>query len=318
MKYKIFIIIFLLSSCSVSPLKKNEVDVKQTEAKSISLLEAKKVLKDKSFIKDLYPIPLSEFEETSKKDTPRPRQLFSAASSNEIRLHKLGEIRWVYLGLEPSTAWPMTEQFIQTNTKIDLATTNSDLGIIETKSFEFNGLESKYTFKIERGLQQSSTEIFLSQLFKRDSSWEILPLSQSNLEVLTSEFYEFLSTTGPITGTSLVALNLNASNKTEVFSDVDGFTKIKLRINFPRAWAATRRSLQLAGLNVIDENRDEGKFFLEVKRNRTILDRGPDTKEVELIIKELKPNECLIFTNLDSEDIEISEDIISQINQALS
>ena len=53
MKYKIFIIIFLLSSCSVSPLKKNEVDVKQTEAKSISLLEAKKVLKDKSFIKDL-------------------------------------------------------------------------------------------------------------------------------------------------------------------------------------------------------------------------------------------------------------------------
>ena len=45
------------------------------------------------------------------------------------------------------------------------------------------------------------------------------------------------------TGTSLVALNLNASNKTEVISDDEsGLSKIKLRINFARAWAALRRS----------------------------------------------------------------------------
>ena len=65
-------------------------------------------------------------------------------------------------------------------------------------------------------MQQSSSEIFVSQLKKVNNSWEIVSSKENKLDSLINEFYEYLSSSGPATGTSLVALNLNASNKTEV------------------------------------------------------------------------------------------------------
>jgi uncharacterized lipoprotein len=122
-----------------------------------------------------------------------------------------------------------------------------------------------------------------------------------------------------LTGTSLVALNLNASNKTEVITDeISGLSKIKLRINFARAWAALRRSLSLAGYKIIDEDRNEGKFYLEYSIKRSLLDRRPDISGVEIIVEELSSKECLISTSLDVENLDLSDEIISQINQSLS
>ena len=136
---------------------------------------------------------------------------------------------------------------------------------------------------------------------------------------LINKFYDYLSEAGPSTGTSLVALNLNASNKTEVISDeISGMSKIKLKINFARAWAALRRSLQIAGYKILDEDRNGGKFFLEYSLKRSLLDRRPDITSVEILVEELSSKECLISTNLDVENIELSEEIISQINQSLS
>jgi hypothetical protein len=97
-----------------------------------------------------------------------------------------------------------------------------------------------------------------------------------------------------------------------------GISQIKLRINFARAWAATRRSLLIAGYKILDEDRNEGKFYLEYSFKRTLLNRGPSISQVQVFVKELNSEECLISTDLDLENQEISEEIISQINQALS
>ncbi len=286
-----------------------------------SILFDKNVIQDPSYIVDKYPIS-GEIELISNNEenfTPRPKQLFSAASSNEIRLHKLGEIRWVYLGLEPSAAWPMTIEFLETNNGLDLDSFDPNTGTINSKEFKLNNITSKYVFKIERGLQQSSSEIFVSQLKKINNSWEIVSSKENKLDDLVNNFYEYLSSSSPSTGTSLVALNLNASNKTEVITDDDsGMSKIKLRINFARAWAALRRSLLLSGFKIIDEDRNEGKFYLEYVVKRSLLDRRPDLSSIEIIVEELNSKECLISTNLDGENLDLSEEIISQINQSLS
>ena len=50
-----------------------------------------------------------------------------------------------------------------------------------------------------------------------------------------------------------------------------GISQIKLRINFARAWAATRRSLLIAGYKILDEDRNEGKFYLEYSLKRLSL-----------------------------------------------
>ena len=322
MKLILLLLTLSLFSCAIE--KKNNVeDFKEKKVISIeennSILLTNNVLTDISFITDKYPIEGEvEIYQDNVSKTPKPKQLFSAASSNEIRLHKLGQIRWIYLGIEPSAAWPMAIQFIEESKNLSMDTFDPNIGIINSQVFDFDNQESKFVFKIEKGLQQSSSEIFVSQLKKSNNSWVIVPSGESGLENIINEFYDFLASAGPASGTSLVALNLNSSNKTEMVTNNFGISQIKLRINFARAWAATRRSLLIAGYKILDEDRNEGKFYLEYSFKRTLLNRGPSISQVQVFVKELNSEECLISTDLDLENQEISEEIISQINQALS
>ena len=323
MKNLLTLTVFLfMFACATNISQEKLTDSELIDAsKNENILLKEGVIKDPSFISDKYPISgeIEVLNAQTKVFTPRPKQLFSAASSSEIRLHKLGEIRWVYLGLEPSAAWPMTIEFLENKNNLGLDSFDPNGGTINSKIFNFNNIDSKFVFKIERGLQQSSSEIFVSQLKKVNNSWEIVSSKENKLDSLINEFYEYLSSSAPATGTSLVALNLNASNKTEVITDeISGLSKIKLRINFARAWAALRRSLLLAGYKIIDEDRNEGKFYLEYSVRRSLLDRRPDITSVEIIVKELSSKECLISTSLDVENLDLSEEIISQINQSLS
>ena len=323
MRYLLYLLLsFLTFSCAIEKAENTLYEKKLVDPSiSEAILLDNEVLEDSSFVIDKYPISgtVEVFNNQEKIITPRPKQLFSAASSSEIRLHKLGEIRWIYLGQEPSAAWPMTMGFLDDNNDLGIDSFDVNSGTINSKIFKHENVDSKFVFKIERGLQQSSSEIFVSQLKRINSSWQIISSDESRLDELTEEFYEYLSSSGPSTGTSLVALNLNATNKTEVITDdITGLSKIKLKINFPRAWAALRRSLLLAGFEIIDEDRNEGKFYLEYSVRRSLLDRRSDITSIEIIVKELSSKECLISTSLDAENLDLSEEIISQINQSLS
>ena len=130
--------------------KKRLVDPSRTE----DILIDNEVLRDSSFIIDRYPISgeVEVFDSQEKITTPRPKQLFSAASPNEIRLHKLGEIRWVYLGQEPSAAWPMTIGFLENNNDLGIDSFDANSGTINSKIFKHENIDSKFVFKIERGL----------------------------------------------------------------------------------------------------------------------------------------------------------------------
>ena len=44
-------------------------------------------------------------------EIPMPQQVFSSGTSNEVRMHKLGELRWVYVETLPSSAWPIMKDF---------------------------------------------------------------------------------------------------------------------------------------------------------------------------------------------------------------
>ena len=314
------IILLVFVSCATNFISEDEVkeDKIKFKDRNSSILKSKEVLKDSSFIVNRYPISGEVEIPQEQTKTPRPKELFSASSENEIRLHKLGEVRWIYLGLEPSSVWPMAIEFLKSNEIYKLGTYDPSTGIINSKNFRFNNQETKIEFKLERGLQQSSTEIFVTHLTNLNGNWEIIPNENSDLNKIVNEFYDFLSSSAPSTGTSLVALNLNVSNKTEVVTNQNGSKFIKLRVNFARAWAATRRSLQLAGYKILDEDRNTGKFYLEYIVKRSILSRTPSLSEVEVFVKEVSSDECIISTNLNEDNLDISQDIISQINQALS
>ena len=111
------IVLLIFVSCATNFISKEEIkeDKIKFKEENSSILKSKEVLKDSSFIVNRYPISgeVDILQELTK--TPRPKELFSASSENEIRLHKLGEVRWIYLGLEPSSVWPMTIEFLKSN-----------------------------------------------------------------------------------------------------------------------------------------------------------------------------------------------------------
>ena len=315
MKLFFFIFIFFIVSCASNP--ENNKSNKYLSAKDRESVE--KILgQNISKSVDLYPIPTTDVEVPKKVyELPLPKQYFSSEENNELRLHKLGEIRWIYLSLEPSKAWPMLQEYLNENSDLNISKANPETGEIFTKEIERNNLKNRFVFKVESGLQRESTEIFISNEILNGSTWRKNSEDEEYIKSVSTNILNGLSEMGSVTGTSLVALNLNSADKTEVFVDKDGFSKIRLMVNFPRAWSALQRTLTIAEFDINDFDREEGVFITEIKSEEGFFGRG-ETKEIKIFVEKIAQNETIISVFMEEQDKDIVQEIISQINQVLS
>ena len=314
---KLFFSIFIIFVVSCASNPENNKSNKYLSAKDKESVE--KILgQNISKSVDLYPIPTTDIEVPKKVyELPLPKQYFSSEENNELRLHKLGEIRWIYLSLEPSKAWPMLQEYLNENSDLNISKANPETGEIFTKEIERNNLKNRFVFKVESGLQRESTEIFISNEVLNESVWKKNSEDDEYIKSVSTEILNGLSEMGSVTGTSLVALNLNSTDKTEVFVDKDGFSKIRLMVNFPRAWSALQRTLTIAEFNINDFDREEGVFITEIKSEEGFFGRG-ETKEIKIFVEKIAQNETIISVFMEEQDKDIVQEIISQINQVLS
>ena len=314
---KLFFSIFIIFVVSCASNPENNKSNKYLSAKDKESVE--KILgQNISKSVDLYPIPTTDIEVPKKVyELPLPKQYFSSEENNELRLHKLGEIRWIYLSLEPSKAWPMLQEYLNENSDLNISKANPETGEIFTKEIERNNLKNRFVFKVESGLQRESTEIFISNEVLNGSVWRKNSEDDEYIKSVSTEILNGLSEMGSVTGTSLVALNLNSTDKTEVFIDKDGFSKIRLMVNFPRAWSALQRTLTIAEFNINDFDREEGVFITEIKSEEGFFGRG-ETKEIKIFVEKIAQNETIISVFMEEQDKDIVQEIISQINQVLS
>ena len=112
-------------------------------------------------IVDYFPINTENNEQVSSEyEIPMPQQVFSSGTSNEVRMHKLGELRWVYVETLPSSAWPVMKDF-WTASNYGLSLSNPNTGIIESNVVESDGKESKLIMKIEHGIRQALSLIHI-------------------------------------------------------------------------------------------------------------------------------------------------------------
>ena len=314
---KLFFSIFIIFIVSCASNPENNKSNKYLSAKDKESVE--KILgQNISKSVDLYPIPTTDVEVPKKVyELPLPKQYFSSEENNELRLHKLGEIRWIYLSLEPSKAWPMLQEYLNENSDLNISNANPETGEIFTKEIDRNNLKNRFVFKVESGLQRESTEIFISNETLNGSTWMKNSEDDEYIKSVSTNILNGLSEMGSVTGTSLVALNLNSTDKTEVFVDKDGFSKIRLMVNFPRAWSALQRTLTIAEFNINDFDREEGVFFTEIKSEEGFFGRG-ENKEIKIFVEKIAQNETIISVLMQEQDKDIVQEIISQINQVLS
>ena len=242
-------------------------------------------------------------------------------------MHKLGEIRWLYVEALPSSVWPLMKDF-WASSNFGLSYEDPNTGIFESAELLVSSKKTKLQMKIEHGIRQASSEIFLSHLIKDDDNNWVRVNMEDNLEdsVLRTAL-EFLSEAPSSGGTSLVALNLNVGQKAVLKQSEDGSNFIEMNLEFPRAWAVVDRALKEAMITVNDLDRTEGVFFVTFAQEEEQgfakrlfkRDRNVSNPDFKIYIKELDQNKCTVTVDSASEEGEIFErDVLSEINQSLS
>ena len=320
---KLLTILFLTTSCSyisgpegLFPPTKNAFLKEKVEEDMILPNDL-----DTIMIENHYPVEIGETLSNDEK-VPKPRQIFASSGNSSVQLRRLGELMWIYVETLPSTSWPITKSYWNTSSYETISANPQSGEII------INFDEGSYlNMKIEHGIKEASTEIFLTQIDK--SSNEILSnpdLIQSELSSLVSYFAD---TVDQFTGTSLAAQNLNDLKKTRIFVE-NGRTVIELDLNFDRAWSSVTKAMDAAEIFANDKDRSNGIFYVsyEEEDNRGFLSflnprKNEDKKvlsddaqfEVRIIEKN---NKTYVIAYSKDGKLEESEKLISKINESLS
>ena len=312
---------FLLSSCSYFLTDHKNDYLKEKQEKALVIPED---LESRPIV-DYYPInSLSQNNVGSEYDIPMPQQVFSSGTSNEVRMHKLGEIRWVYVETLPSSAWPMMNDFWVTS-GYGLSKSDPTSGIIESDNLGSSEQEAKLVMKVEHGIRQASSEIFISHITNIEGQW-IRVQGEENLEEVTMrKVLDYFASTPPSGGTSLVALNLNFGQKASLKQDDNKTNFIELNLEYARAWAAVDRALKEALIDVNDLDREEGVFYVNFSKEeekgfiRKMFSGDSFKGEYRILVKEIDEKTCRVTIIAQGEEAKAYErELLSEINQSLS
>jgi outer membrane protein assembly factor BamC len=324
MKIRILqISILLLTSCSyisgpegLFPPTKDEFLKEKVEADIQLPLDLDFV------VENHYPVDKSQ-ELLDNQDVPKPRQIFSSSGNSSVQLRRLGELMWIYVETLPSTSWPISKSFWDTSS-YEVIQSNPITGVIDIAFDETTYLK----MKIEHGIKEASTEIFLAQInIESDEIISNPELIQAELSNLVNYFAESVD---QFSGTSLAAQNLNEIKKAKTF-EVDGQTVIELDLNFDRAWSSVSKAMDASNIDTNDKDRSNGIFYVSYAEEDgdgifSFFNIGASSKtkkvnfndaQFEVKITE-KNNKTYVRAYSKDGKIEDAEKLISKINESLS
>jgi outer membrane protein assembly factor BamC len=274
-------------------------------------------------VENHYPVVALQ-EGISEQDVPRPRQIFASSGDSSVQLRRLGQLLWIYIETLPSTSWPISKSYWDTSS-YEVLNSNPDTGVIEIDFDESSILQ----MKIEHGIKEASTEIFLNKINKSNS--EMVADSefiQAELEKIVNYFAESINT---FTGTSLAAQNLNEMKKAKIFTE-NGQTVIELDLNFDRAWSSVTKAMAAANIVANDKDRSNGIFYVSYSKEEdegffSFLGFGQEkrgsenlfNKEAQFEVKiSEKNNKTYVRAKSNNDKIDDSEELLSKINESLS
>ena len=292
----------------------------ETVEKDITLPENLDLITDENH----YPV-LEIKEIINDQNVPKPRQIFASSGNSSVQLRRLGELMWIYIETLPSTSWPISKNYWDTSS-YEVLSTNPNTGEIVI-NFDENTI---LNMKIEHGIKEASTEIFLNQIDKDSNEIQSnIPLIQSELENIVNYFADSVES---FTGTSLAAQNLNEMKKAKIFAE-NGQTVIELNLNFDRAWSSVSKALTASNIVSNDLDRSKGIFYVSYeneeeggmfsflgfgnsrnKENRNTFNE--DSQFIVTIIEE--NNKTYVRAVSKNGKIEDAEELLSKINESLS
>ena len=240
-----------------------------------------------SSVGDTWPIPDIVEQPTAKTyadEVPRPR-LLAGASTDEIKIQKLGGKSWIVLADAPEQIWPLVKQLLEVS-GVGVAREDPPAGILETEWFTVDpdasdllraavatGLSQqeqsaqgsrleRVQVRIERGIRVGSSEVHVVHYRttpQSDGTIDTSAVPEVEGELIT-KMADYLAQGVASSAVSMVGREIASEQKARIVEDETGAPTLLLHIGFDRAWATVDGALERAQMEVTEANRDNATF----------------------------------------------------------
>jgi len=246
---------------------------------------------------DPFPIPSTPAAPNPSfypRRPPLPDAIYANDNRDEVRIQRLGERRWLVIPEPATTVWPKLKQFMAENA-VPLTYDAPETGRLNTGWMQINNTayrdvirtlvkdaksdnplltgQDRFLIKVEQGLRVLTTEIHVRHendsvsLPVRDEIVVIDGLSShvaAAEDDLLNEIGAYIAARVSEQTVSKVALQIGSAKKTELTRDAAGFPVLHLYLDYERAWATLGQALDNAEVEILNLDREEGFFAVNI------------------------------------------------------
>lgn len=220
---------------------------------------------------------------------PNPPDMTSDILDQNYVVEELDEQVWLLVNDVPGRLWPAVTAYM--NEKgLGVAYDNPQLGLIQSELVNFSkqarellelpdnpdGQEARIVVqaRIAPGVRRKTTEIQFRTFEVENDPDELLawstqdrrsPEQLSTSKRLLNDLADHLRNREDSKSYSRAALGMVSEPLVRLVSENETPRQIVMTLDYGRAWAEVRRSLDEAGIPVVDLNREEGYFFVDFR-----------------------------------------------------
>ncbi|PXX90768.1 hypothetical protein DIT71_09505 [Marinobacter vulgaris] len=220
---------------------------------------------------------------------PNPPDMTSDILDENYVIEELGGQVWLLVNDVPGRLWPAVTAYMNEN-GLGVAYDSPQLGLLQSELANFSkqarelldlpdnpvGEEAKIVVqaRIAPGVRRKTSEIQFRAFEVEDDPDQLLPWrgrderTREQLETskrLLNDLAEQLRNREDSKSYSRAALGMVSEPLVRLVSDNQTPQRIVMDLDYGRAWSEVRRSLDEAGIPVVDLNRDEGYFFVDFR-----------------------------------------------------
>jgi outer membrane protein assembly factor BamC len=248
-------------------------------------------------VSDPFPIPPSPDQmnpEFYPESPPQPSAIYASDTRDEVRIQRLGDRRWLALPESPTTVWPKLKQFLAEN-GVPIALEMGPEGRIDTDWLliseetyrdvvrlvvrdgrDVAGLTTgrdRIRFRLEQGMRERTCEVHIRHendslgLPAADSLVDIEGVASDIADIendMLNEFGAYVAAKVSEQTVSMVAQEISAGAKSVLTRNEQGDPILILYLDYERAWAALGQAIARAEMDVTDQSRDEGTYYVNI------------------------------------------------------
>lgn len=223
---------------------------------------------DNTALQEIYVIPPTRdtISASGEFEVPRPAPLVRSSADQLVRIQRLGREEWILVSLNPGQLWPQVRAFLSSGNR-PVARVEARAGLIETAWLPSTdgGMEERYRFRMEQGVQRNTAELHVLQMFRAGdvTSWPEISSDLEREKVMLRDMAQFIANNAGSAPVSMMAQqSLTDGGKLSMQDDKDGEPYIRLVLPYNRAFASLERALTQSSFAVEDKNSSEGIYHV--------------------------------------------------------